>query len=145
MEGSVFIYSSRCEPSMDIIKLFKEYPVLQTGVSFYDVLQQRGLHGLHPIVAQNVKSLPSMVTRDGKLYVGNAQIKGLLQRYLPEDPIQQYQPYNYTTAIDGRDDSDNLFNVNQYGMDRASQLTPEMQRRIMTNVSSANVQYTPNI
>jgi len=102
---ATLFYSERCKFCYDIIEFIKTKPALHSIVRYHNV-EEGG-------IPQGVTKVPSLVTSDGKLYVGK-QVREYLQSLVP-DTVERFQ---FTNAKMKRLDNKlpgKYFSVNDYG------------------------------
>jgi hypothetical protein len=79
-----------------------------------------------------------MLTKNGKLLVGS-EVKQWLQSLLPNN-ITNCQLGGSgigSWSLDGEDDDDSIFNLNNYGQSLQPAITPDLQQKINQQVGEA--------
>ena len=80
-----------------------------------------------------------MLTKNGKLLVGK-EIKNWLTSLLPNNTLQHHEFGGFgsaMTSIDGKDDDDGVFNLDNYGVSLQPAMTKELEERINRSVNEA--------
>ena len=75
---SLLIYSPRCKHSMDVIGYINQHHQLKQLVRYHNVNTQ----GIPPSYKNKINRVPTMLTQNGKILVGN-EIKNWLDSLLP--------------------------------------------------------------
>ena len=134
---SLLIYSPKCSHSIDLIDYIKRQPQLAQLVSYHNV----NIKGIPPQYAHKITRVPTMLTKNGKLLVGN-EIRNWLESLLP---VQELESCNFggcsTTSLEGEGSGD-LFGLDDYGRTLQPAMTPELEDKINQSVSDA---YNKNI
>lgn len=134
---SLLIYSPKCSHSIDLIDYIKRQPQLSQLVSYHNINTQ----GLPQQYRHKIQRVPTMLTKNGKILVGN-EIKNWLDSLLPNKEIDVCGFGNCSmTTIDGETDAD-IFNLDDYGQTLQPPMTAELQAKISQDVSQA---YNTNI
>ena len=132
--SALLIYSNRCNHSKDIINFINQHAQLKQLVHFHDV----NTMGIPPQYANKINRVPTMLTKNGKLLVGN-EVKQWLQSLLPNDitncPLGSGGIGSW--SLDGEDDDDSIFNLNNYGQSLQPAITPDLQQKIDQKVGDA--------
>src|SRR6056300_601447 len=98
---SLLIYSPRCKHSMDVIDYINKHQQLKQLVHYHNVNTQ----GIPPNYQNKINRVPTMLTKNGKILVGN-EIKNWLDSLLPKKDIEHGGfggSISSMTAIDGSD------------------------------------------
>ena len=132
--SALLIYSNRCSHSKDIITFINQHAQLKQIVQFHDV----NTLGIPPQYANKINRVPTMLTKNGKLLVGN-EVKQWLQSLLPNEitNCQLGACGIGTWSLDGEDDDGSIFNLNNYGQTLQPAITPELQQKISQQVGEA--------
>tara|TARA_Y100000389_G_scaffold76716_1_gene73475 strand:+ start:2935 stop:3195 length:261 start_codon:yes stop_codon:yes gene_type:complete len=80
-----------------------------------------------------------MLTKNGKLLVGK-EIKNWLISLLPNNSLQHHEFGAFgssMSSIDGKEDTDDAFNLDNYGVSLQPAMTKEMEERINRSVNDA--------
>ena len=64
---SLLIYSPRCKHSMDVIEYINKVPQLKQLVHYHNINTQ----GIPPNYRNKINRVPTMLTKNGKILVGN--------------------------------------------------------------------------
>lgn len=132
--SALLIYSNRCSHSKDIINFINQHAQLKQIVQFHDV----NTLGIPQQYANKINRVPTMLTKNGKLLVGN-EVKQWLQSLLPNE-ITNCQLGSCgigTWSLDGDDDDGSIFSLNNYGQSLQPAITPELQQKINQQVGEA--------
>jgi len=131
---SLLIYSPKCSHSLEVIKFIDANPQLRQLVHYHNVSEL----GIPDRYRQKITRVPTMLTKNGKLLVGN-EIKAWLESLLPSkngvQPLDIVGKCNLFN-LDG-DDDNGMFAIEDYGQSLQPALTPEIEERIKRNVSDA--------
>jgi hypothetical protein len=123
---ATLVYSDKCKNCYDLIEYIKTKPALHTIVRYQHVEQG---------VPNGVTKVPSLITSDGILYIGN-QIKPYLQTLAP-DKIEKYQFSKMNIKRLDNQTNGKYFSVNDYGKRIVSSTSdPRIDRSVMDNLSS---------
>jgi predicted thioredoxin/glutaredoxin len=121
---ATLIYSDQCINCYELIEYIKTKPALHTIVKY---------HHINEGVPNGVTKVPSLITSDGNLYVGN-QVKTYLQSLIP-NKIEKFQ---YGKISSKRLDNQNLggkyFSVRNYGNNI---INPDPDERVNIPVNDA--------
>ena len=135
--SALLIYSPRCQHSKKLIEFIESKPQLKQIVKYHNV----NLQGIPIQYKEKIKSVPTLLTKDQKILVGNEIIQWL-QSLLPSEisnmPIggSGMALYSLTDDSTGNQNS-NYFNLDSYGQSLQGALTPELEARISRNVQEA--------
>jgi len=131
--SALLLYSNRCQHSQKIIHYIKSNQQLSQIVKFHDV----NVYGVPPQYAKHIKRVPTMLTKNGKILVGN-EIRNWLESLLPNELSScALGGCTLGTNIDETDDSDNMFSLDSYGTSLQPAMTPELQAKISQSVNEA--------
>lgn len=130
---SLLIYSPRCKHSMSIIEYISSEPQLKNLVHYHNVNTQ----GIPQQYKNKINRVPTMLTKNGKILVGN-EIKNWLDSLLPKKELDQTNLGGWggssMTALDGETACD-LFGLNDYGRSLQPAMTKELEEKINRDVS----------
>ena len=133
---SLLIYSPRCKHSMEVIEYINRQPQLKQLVGFHNV----NTLGIPPAYRNKIDRVPTMLTKNGKLLVGN-EIKNWLNSLLPNNEWSHYEFGAFggsMTSLDGKDDDDdNAFSLDNYGVSLQPAMTKELEAKINRSVNEA--------
>ena len=131
--SALLVYSNRCQHSQKIIQYIKSNQQLNQLVKFHDV----NMYGVPQQYAKHIKRVPTMLTKNGKVLVGN-EIKNWLESLLPNELSScSLGGCTMGTSLDDPDDSDSLFSLDSYGTSLQHAMTPELQAKISQSVNEA--------
>ena len=116
----VLVFSPKCNHCNDLLAYLKKHPQFEGLVKYHNV----STHGLPQSLQGHVKSVPTMLTKNGKILTGK-EIQNWLQSLLPNK------------EIDGEDDSEIGFDLDNYGQSLQPAMTPELEARISKDVKDA--------
>lgn len=132
--SALLIYSNRCSHSKDIINFVNNHSQLKQIVQLHDV----NTMGIPPQYANKINRVPTLLTKNGKLLVGN-EVKQWLQSLLPSDitncPLGTGGIGSW--SLDGEDDDDSIFSLNSYGQSLQPAITSDLQQKINQQVGEA--------
>lgn len=129
----LLIYSPKCVHSKDIVQFILSKPELKQVVSFHDIHSM----GIPQQFKNKITSVPTLLTKNGKLLVGN-EVKQFLFSLLPCD-LSQCSIGGCginSSCLDGETEDD-LFILDNYGESLQPAMTQELQNKIQRNVSEA--------
>lgn len=132
---SLLVYSPNCPHSIDIIEYVKNNPQLKQLVKFHNINTQ----GIPYNYKSSITRVPTMLTKNGKLLVGK-EIKNWLTSLLPNNSLQHHEFGGFgssMSSIDGKDDDDGVFNLDNYGVSLQPAMTKELEERINRSVNEA--------
>lgn len=140
---SVLIYSPRCKHSMEVIQYINSQPQLKQLVQYHNINTQ----GIPPAYRNKITRVPTMLTKNGKILVGN-EIKNWLQSLLPNKNVEHcgfggFCSGSMTDLNDGDNDAD-IFSLDQYGQSLQPAMTRELEEKISRDVSKG-VAYSEQI
>ncbi len=136
---SLLIYSPQCNHSLDVIDYINKHPQLKQIVRYHNINQL----GIPPQYKNKLTRVPTMLTKNGKLLVGN-EIRNWLESLLP---TQELETCNFSgacssTSLDDNEGSGELFGLDNYGRSLQPAMTQELEDKINQSVSDA---YNKNI
>ncbi len=135
MAACILVFSPRCQHSRDTLAFLQAYPQLRQIVQLHDV----SVSGIPPQYARYITRVPTLLTKDGKILVGN-EIRAWFSSLMPTSITNKAiggaksGKLSSLTSLDGSDGSASLFNLNDYGKSLQPAITPEMQARINQKV-----------
>ena len=135
---SLLIYSPRCKHSMDIIEYISKVPQLKQHGHYHNINTQ----GIPPNYRNKISRVPTMLTKNGKILVGN-EIKNWLDSLLPKKEVEHSGIGAFgcsMTTLDGNDTTD-MFRLDDYGRSLQPAMTKELEEKINREVSKG-VAYT---
>lgn len=135
---SLLIYSPRCKHSMDVIEYINKIPQLKQLVHYHNINTQ----GIPPNYRNKINRVPTMLTKNGKILVGN-EIKNWLDSLLPKKEVEHAGIGAFAcsmTSLDGNDNT-SMFSLDDYGKSLQPAMTKELEEKINREVSKG-VAYT---
>lgn len=136
---SLLIYSPRCKHSMDVIDYINKVPQLKQLVHYHNINTQ----GIPANYRNKINRVPTMLTKNGKILVGN-EIKNWLDSLLPKKDVERGGIGGFggsMSSIDGDDTNSNMFRLDDYGQSLQPAMTKELEEKINREVSKG-VAYT---
>ena len=133
--SALLIYSQRCNHCIKVINYISSNEQLKQLVKFHDV----NTLGVPPQYSKQINRVPTMLTKNGKLLVGEEIIQWL-QSLLPNEitncPLGKC---SLGSSIDGgmNDDNSNYFSLDQYGQSLQPAMTAQLQEKISQSVNEA--------
>ena len=129
---SLLIFSPQCNHSLDIISYINKHETLKQIVSYHNINKL----GVPPPFKNKISRVPTMLTKNGKLLVGN-EIKNWLESLLPVRDVEMagFGSCNMTT-LDG-EGTDEIYDIDSYGTSLQPAMTPELEEKISRSVSDA--------
>jgi hypothetical protein len=130
---SLLIYSPRCKHSMDVIEYINKVPQLKQLVHYHNI----NTRGIPPNYKNKINRVPTMLTKNGKILVGN-EIKNWLDSLLPKKKIDHAGIGGMgcsMTLLDGDASTSDMFRLDEYGKSLQPAMTPELQEKISRDVS----------
>jgi hypothetical protein len=137
--AALLVYSPRCKHSTEIVNFVQSTPQLKQLVQFHDVNR----NGVPPQYARQITSVPTMLTKNGKILVGK-EIKAFLESLLPAQfvncDLNSCRNFGGSLAsLDGSEESDgSIFLLEHYGQSLQPAMTPELQSKISKPVTGGN-------
>jgi hypothetical protein len=136
--AALLICSNKCKHSLEIISFLESTPQLKQMVQLHDVNRL----GVPPQYAKQITRVPTMLTKNGKILVGN-EIKKWLESLLPNSftncDLNSCRSFGGSLAsLDGGEDGDSIFLLDNYGQSLQPAMTPELQSKISKPVTGGN-------
>ena len=130
---ALLIHSTKCKHSSEIAQFINDTPQLRQIVKFHDVNQ----YGIPSQYAGKITRVPTLLTNNGKLLVGN-EVKQWLVSLLPVPEVTTCDIYGRCnmSSLDGSED-DSFFDLGNYGQSLQPAMTPELQAKISRSVADA--------
>jgi len=131
---ALLIYSTKCKHSMEMLTYVTETPQLKQIVRLHDVNQL----GIPHQYAGKITRVPTLLTQNGKMLVGS-EVKQWLTSLLPAQELMTCDVYGRCKGMSSLDgaDSDDFFDLGNYGQSLQPAMTPELQAKISKSVSEA--------
>jgi hypothetical protein len=127
---SLLIFSPKCKYSVEIVEFISRHEQLKQIVNFHDV----NARGVPPKYKMQIKRVPTMLTKNGKILVGQ-EIHNWLESLLPVDELA---PCGFgscdMSTLDGESNS-SIFALDEYGRSLQPPMTPELEAKISRSVA----------
>ena len=132
--SALLLYSERCQHSKSIIEFVNTNGQFKQLVKFHDVNR----NGIPQQYAKQITRVPTMLTKNGKILVGN-EIKQWLTSLLPNELTNCSLTGSCmgTSIDDTEEDEGSFFSLDSYGRSIQPAITQELQDRISKNVNDA--------
>lgn len=130
---SLLIYSPRCKHSMDVVEYINKHSQLKQIVHYHNVNTQ----GIPPNFKNKINRVPTMLTKNGKILVGN-EIKNWLDSLLPAKEVSHASLGSGSckmTTLDGGGGGGDMFSLEEYGRSLQPPMTKELEEKISRDVS----------
>jgi hypothetical protein len=129
---SLLIYSPRCKHSMEVIEYINQHKQLKQIVHYHNINTQ----GIPPAYRNKISRVPTMLTKNGKILVGN-EIKNWLDSLLPTEELSNwgFSGGCSMTTLDGDDNDTSVFSLDNYGQSLQPAMTRELEEKINRDVS----------
>jgi len=117
---------------MEVIEYINKHSQLKQLVHYHNINTQ----GIAPANRNKITRVPTMLTKNGKILVGN-EIKNWLDSLLPNKEISNWGfsgGCSMTTLDDNENDSD-IFSLDSYGQSLQPAMTRELEEKINRDVS----------
>jgi hypothetical protein len=124
---------------MDVIDYINKHQQLKQLVHYHNVNTQ----GIPPNYQNKINRVPTMLTKNGKILVGN-EIKNWLDSLLPAKEVTHSSIGAFgcsMTSLDGDVPQTDLFSLDDYGRSLQPPITKELEEKISREVSKG-VAYT---
>lgn len=131
--SALLIFSPKCKHSMDVIEFIKNHKQFQQIVKFHNVNE----HGVPQQYRNQIKSVPTLLTSNGKFLVGGEVMQWFISLLPNEITNCQIGGSLGICNLDDESGDDNLFMLENYGQSLQPIITPEIQKKISQNVSEA--------
>ena len=133
MAAALLVYSPKCQHSIQLLQYIDTLPQLRQMVQLHNV----NTHGIPPQYARQISRVPTMLTKNGKILVGQ-EIKAWLESLLPNQLMNHNLKSGNFASIDGDDDDGDMFSLDNYGQSLQPAITPELQAKMSQSVSNAS-------
>ena len=129
--AGVLVFSPKCTHCNQIIGFIQGNPVLQPMVQYHNINTQG-------VPSEKVSRVPTMITKNGKMLVGN-EIKAWLTSLLPNEITNCTlgRSCGACTLDNPNEDDGDYFSLNDYGQSLQPVITKELQDKINRNVTDA--------
>ena len=129
---ATLVYSDRCPYCAQVIKDIRENPALLHVVRFHNV-------STHGVPSKQITRVPTLVTNDGKLLIGN-DVRKWIESMKQDEHVDEFdQTVVQGSMLDGTDlnDSGNFFDIENFHMPLAPPMTRELEEKINKKVMDA--------
>ena len=138
MASALLVYSPKCKHSVELLQFLETTPQLKQLVQTHDVNR----NGVPPQYAKQISRVPTMLTKNGKILVGN-EIRVWLDSLLPNTfsncDLNSCRAFGGGLAsLDGSDEVGGMFSIDNYGQSLQPAMTKELQDKINKPVSGGN-------
>ena len=129
---SLLIYSPRCKHSMEVIEYINQHKQLKQLVHYHNINTQ----GIPPASRNKITRVPTMLTKNGKVLVGN-EIKNWLDSLLPNKEVSNwgFGGACSMTTLEGEENDTDMFSLESYGQSLQPAMTRELEEKINRDVS----------
>jgi len=130
---SLLIYSPRCKHSMELVEYINGQKQLKQLVNYHNVNTQ----GIPKQYTNKINRVPTMLTKNGKILVGN-EIKNWLDSLLPKKDVEHAGfggGVCSMSSIDGNERDSGLFYLDNYGQSLQPAMTKELEEKISRDVN----------
>lgn|SRR5210317_2046310 len=133
---SLLVYSPRCKHSMEIIEYVNRHTQLKQIVHYHNVNTQ----GVPPAYRNKITRVPTMLTKNGKILVGN-EIKNWLESLLPTKDVEHCGLGGTCTmtTLDSNDNDTDIFSLDNYGQSLQPAMTRDLEDKINRDVAKGVV------
>jgi hypothetical protein len=137
--AALLVYSPKCKHSIEILQFLDTVPQLKQMVQTHDVNRL----GVPPQYARQITRVPTMLTKDRKILVGN-EIRAWLDSLLPAkfttcDLFSCKSFGGGLASLDGSEGGDDsMFSLDNYGQTLQPAMTQELQDKINKPVTGGN-------
>jgi len=124
---------------MDVIEYINDIPQLKQLVHYHNINTQ----GIPPNYRNKINRVPTMLTKNGKILVGN-EIKNWLDSLLPKKDVEHSGIGSFgcsMTTLDSDENTNDMFKLDDYGRSLQPAMTKELEEKINREVSKG-VAYT---
>jgi hypothetical protein len=118
---------------MDIVEYIQKEPQLKQLVHYHNI----NTHGVPPDYRNKINRVPTMLTKNGKILVGN-EIRNWLDSLMPKKEFAHSSIRDSgwsMTSLDGKDTNTNMFRLDDYGQSLQPAMTKELEEKINRDVS----------
>jgi|TARA_B110000977_G_scaffold30797_1_gene40601 hypothetical protein len=124
---------------MDVIEYVNKHQQLKQLVKYHNI----NTLGVPPNYRNKINRVPTMLTKNGKILVGN-EIKNWLDSLLPAKDVEHGSIGGFggsMSSLDGKDNNSDMFSLDSYGQSLQPAMTKELEEKIGRDVSKG-VAYT---
>ena len=133
--AALLVFSPKCNHSIEILNFLESSPQLKQMVQLHDVNRL----GIPAQYSRQINRVPTMLTKNGKILVGK-EIRSWLESLLPATftSCDLYSCKNFgggLASLDGSENDDAIFSLDNYGQSLQPAMTKELQDKINKKVS----------
>lgn len=128
----LLIYSPKCNHCRDIVQFVTTNSSLKQIVSYHDI----HVNGIPQQYKNKITSVPTLLTKNGKLLVGS-EVKQFLISLLPCEISHCHISGGFGGTLLEGEDNDGFFCLDNYGQTLQPAMTRELQDKINKNVNEA--------
>jgi len=135
-------YSNKCSHSAQVLHLVRGYEPLARKTRLYDI----SIHSLPQSYERVVSRVPTLVTADGSIRVGN-EIKAYVRSLIPTN-IEYIAAGDIDAAPFGSEGimpSSRYMLMDDMGEPLGAEMTPELEQKISQKVGDKGLAYTTKI
>ena len=130
---SLLIYSPKCSYSLDVVNFINKHPQLKQIVKFHNI----NTHGIPPQYRNKITRVPTMLTKNGKILVGN-EIRNWLDSLLPVEELETCGFGDCAmTSLDSSANNMDVFALDNYGQSLQPAMTKDLEEKISRSVTDA--------
>ena len=132
---ALLLYSPKCKHSLEVKKFIDSKPQILQIIKFHDVTA----YGIPPQYQGRITRVPTMLTKNGKMLVGN-EIRAWLDSLLPPEELKCHQLGGWggnLSSLDGSEEGGDMFELSMYGQSLSPAMTAELEDKINRSVSDA--------
>lgn len=126
---ALLVYSDKCNFCVETLNYIKTQPELLQILRFHNI-------STNGIPSDRIKRVPTLVTNEGKLYVGS-EVRSWLESMVPMDISSFNNDAFSITNLDESEEPGNFFQLDMYGVPLQPVLTPELNSKINKKVNDA--------
>jgi len=131
--AALLIYSTKCQHSEKVIEFVNQHDTLKKIVNLHDI----GQRGVPPQYKNKINRVPTLLTKNGKLLVGD-EIKQWLYSLLPNEIESCGIGGMCSMSTLEKDESGgDFFSLNNYGQSLQPMMTTDLENKINKKVSDA--------
>jgi hypothetical protein len=130
MAVALLVYSMKCKHSHEILRFLESDSQFKQMIQLHDI----NALGIPPRYAQQIQRVPTMLTTNGKILVGQ-EIRSWLESLLPNTLSNFTIKSSNFASFDGNEETDDMFSLDQYGQSLQPAITKELQDKISRPVT----------
>jgi hypothetical protein len=124
----LLVYSDKCKHCAVIIDYIKTQPALLKIVRFHNITT-------HGNPSKKITMVPTLVTDEGVMKTGQ-EVRVYLESMIPVE-FDGITMSEFGANLDDSDDSNNLFEISQYGQSLQPIVTKEMEEKMSMSIADA--------